>query len=155
MNPGRGVTVVTDTLHALSVLRQAGLVEPTRPLLMARSIIAPRRLGPIAGAVAMSARRSGSNVAVIDERGSLTYAELEARANALARAWTDLGVKPGDVVAALCRDHRGLIDVMVAAGKSGARLVLLNTGFAKPSSPMWRPAKAYACWSPTRSSSTS
>ncbi|MEJ7635082.1 AMP-binding protein [Aeromicrobium sp.] len=132
MNPGRGVTVVTDTLHALSVLRQAGLVEPTRPLLMARSIIAPRRLGPIAGAVAMSARRSGSNVAVIDERGSLTYAELEARANALARAWTDLGVKPGDVVAALCRDHRGLIDVMVAAGKSGARLVLLNTGFAKP-----------------------
>ncbi len=32
----------------------------------------------------------------------------------------------------LCRDHRGLIIAMAACGKLGARLVLMNTGFAKP-----------------------
>ncbi len=32
----------------------------------------------------------------------------------------------------LCRDHRGLIIAMAACGKIGARLVLMNTGFAKP-----------------------
>ncbi len=32
----------------------------------------------------------------------------------------------------LCRDHRGLLDAMFAAGKVGAKLLLMNTGFAKP-----------------------
>src|SRR6185369_16262211 len=36
------------------------------------------------------------------------------------------------VVAALCRDHRGLVITMAAAGKLGVRLLLMNTGFAKP-----------------------
>jgi acyl-CoA synthetase (AMP-forming)/AMP-acid ligase II len=33
-------------------------------------------------------------------------------------------------VGVLCRDHRGAVATMVAAGKLGARLVLLNTGFS-------------------------
>ena len=32
----------------------------------------------------------------------------------------------------LCRDHRGLVESMFAAGKLGAKLLLMNTGFAKP-----------------------
>jgi fatty-acyl-CoA synthase len=35
-------------------------------------------------------------------------------------------------VGLLCRDHRGLIIAMASCGKLGARLVLMNTGFAKP-----------------------
>src|SRR5262249_22966443 len=46
--------------------------------------------------------------------------------------WSRAGVGTDTVVAALCRDHRNLITVVAAAGKAGARLVLMNTGFAKP-----------------------
>ncbi len=35
-------------------------------------------------------------------------------------------------IAALCRDHRGLVTILAAAGKVGAQLLLMNTGFAKP-----------------------
>ena len=50
----------------------------------------------------------------------------------MARAWTKQGIGHGDVIAVLCRDHRGLITVLAAAGKVGAQLLLMNTGFAKP-----------------------
>jgi fatty-acyl-CoA synthase len=43
-----------------------------------------------------------------------------------------LGIDEGLVVGLLCRDHRGLVIAMAACGKFGARLVLMNTGFAKP-----------------------
>jgi fatty-acyl-CoA synthase len=33
------------------------------------------------------------------------------------------------VIAVLCRDHRGVIDTMLASAKLGARLLLMNTGF--------------------------
>ena len=51
---------------------------------------------------------------------------------ALAHGLKRLGVDEGSVVGLLCRDHRGLIIAMAACGKVGARLVLMNTGFAKP-----------------------
>ena len=50
----------------------------------------------------------------------------------MARGLNRLGVGEGSVVGLLCRDHRGLIIAMAACGKLGARLVLMNTGFAKP-----------------------
>src|SRR5699024_5389426 len=42
------------------------------------------------------------------------------------------GLGQGSVIAALCRDHRGLVLTMMAGGKIGARLVMFNTGFAGP-----------------------
>jgi len=122
----------TDTVHGVEVLRRAGLISPTRPALMARSVLTMRRLGPIAGAAHVSALRGPDDLALVDELGEMTYGELDRQSNALARAWAASGVAAGDVVGALCRDHRGVVLVMIAAGKLGARLVLLNTGFAKP-----------------------
>jgi fatty-acyl-CoA synthase len=51
---------------------------------------------------------------------------------ALAHGLKRLGMDEGSGVGLLCRDHRGLIVAMAACGKIGARLVLMNTGFAKP-----------------------
>jgi fatty-acyl-CoA synthase len=69
---------------------------------------------------------------VSDDGGSITYGELDRRTNALARGLLAGGLAPGGSVGILCRDHRGAVEVMAAAGKAGARLVLLNTGFAEP-----------------------
>ena len=70
--------------------------------------------------------------AVVDERGTLTYKQVDDKSTALAHGLRRLGIAPGSVVGLLCRDHRGLIIAMAACGKLGAPFVLMNTGFAKP-----------------------
>ena len=120
-----------DTANNVSVLIRRGII-PLRLDVGIRSLVAMRRLGPVAGAAAASAMRHGNDPALSDERGTLTYADLDRRSNALARAWMAEGVNEKSVVAVLARDHRGLVDAIIAAAKVGARLLLMNTGFSKP-----------------------
>lgn len=122
---------LADKLRAVQVLRAAGMLDLSRPVLTATSSLAMRRLGPIAGAAHIAARRDPGDLALIDELGKLSYGELDRRANALARGWLAAGVEPGHVIGVLCRDHRGIVDSMIACGKLGVRLVLLNTGFSR------------------------
>jgi fatty-acyl-CoA synthase len=68
----------------------------------------------------------------VDELGSLTYTEIDQRSNALANAWMADGIRPGDTVAILCRNHRGFADAAYAAAKAGLRAVYMNTEFAGP-----------------------
>ncbi len=88
--------------------------------------------GPQATIAIQGGRKYPSLPAVVDERGTLTYRQVDDMSTALARGLEKLGVDEGSVVGVLCRDHRGLIIAMAACGKVGARLVLMNTGFAKP-----------------------
>ncbi|SDI89478.1 fatty-acyl-CoA synthase [Frankineae bacterium MT45] len=122
---------MTDSAHNAGVLVRRGIV-PLRLDHGIQSLIAMRRLGPVAGAAAASAMRHGDHHALADERGVLTYGDLDRRSNALARAWIAAGVNEKSVVAVLCRDHRGLIDSIIASAKVGAKLLLMNTGFSKP-----------------------
>ncbi|MDV6013703.1 acyl-CoA synthetase [Haloechinothrix sp. LS1_15] len=112
------------------VLRRSGLAG--RPDQSLRSLRSIRKYGPFAGVIDMAAREHGHEVALADELGELTYSELNNRANALARALSARGIRAGTVMAALCRDHRGLVTAMAASGKLGAKLLMMNTGFAKP-----------------------
>ncbi|MEU0792120.1 acyl-CoA synthetase [Amycolatopsis sp. NPDC005961] len=123
---------VAETARSVDVMRRAGLVPFPRLDEGVRSLVALRKFGPFAGANHISARRDPTAVGIVDELGPLTYKQLDDQSNALARAWSERGIKPGQVVAALCRDHRGLVITMAAAGKLGVRLLLMNTGFAKP-----------------------
>ena len=68
----------------------------------------------------------------MDERGALTFAEVDARTNALARALREAGVGEQDGVAIMCRNHRGFIEATVACAKLGASVLYLNTAFAGP-----------------------
>jgi fatty-acyl-CoA synthase len=91
-----------------------------------------QRHGLLAAAVSVGAIRHADRVALIDERGELTFNELDQRSNALANAWRERGLEPGEGVAILARNHRGLLDSVFAGAKCGARIVLLNTSFAAP-----------------------
>lgn len=126
------VTRIQEALHSIRILYRAGLVPFPRIDQGIRSLRLVRKIGPIAGAVRMSARRDPRKIGLVDERGSLTFLQLERRSNALARAWAERGLGENSVIGVLCRDHRGLVEAMLASGKLGARLVLMNTGFAKP-----------------------
>jgi len=90
------------------------------------------RHGLLAAAVSLGAIRHADRVALIDERGELTFKELDQRSNALANAWRERGLESGEGVAILARNHRGLLDSVFAGAKCGARIVLLNTSFAAP-----------------------
>jgi fatty-acyl-CoA synthase len=128
----KALSQIPTAIRGLDVLRRAGLAPVTRPDQSLRSLLVLRKLGPIAGAAQVAARRDREAVGLVDERGPLTYHELDTRSNALARAFAVSGLGPGSVIALLARDHRGAVDAMVAAGKLGARILLMNTGFAKP-----------------------
>ena len=98
-----------------------------------RSIRALRRWGPTpAAAYTGSAARYPDRAAIVDERGTLTFDEVQRRTNALARALRKDGVREGDGVAIMCRNHRGFIDATIACSKLGANSLYLNTAFAGP-----------------------
>ena len=102
---------------------------PTTPL---RTLAAIHRRGAIGGAPVGAALRHGDRTALVDERGALSFAELHERSNALANQLLGLGLRPGDGVAILCRNHRGFVDATFACAKAGLRAIYLNTGFAGP-----------------------
>ena len=69
----------------------------------------------------------------IDERGTLTFAEIDRRSErASPAALAAQGVGAGDGVAILARNHRGFVDATVGVAKLGAHALYLNTMFAAP-----------------------
>jgi fatty-acyl-CoA synthase len=106
-----------------------GIESPQRVAHAGKALADYSMLG---GCVAVAAIRHPDRTAVIDERGQVTYRELDDRVNALANAWIASGLKPRDGVAILTRNHRGFLEALFAAAKCGARIVLMNTGFSAP-----------------------
>ena len=88
--------------------------------------------GQLGAAIATAAIRYGDRPGLIDERGTLTFAELHERSEALASALAARRETGQDCAGILCRNHRGFLDATFAAGKIGARLLYLNTDFAGP-----------------------
>jgi acyl-CoA synthetase (AMP-forming)/AMP-acid ligase II len=127
------VSQVTQKLFTARMLAEAGILRPTRPDKALRIVNALRRWGPTpaAGYTAVAIRDPGAT-AIVDELGTLTFDEVHRRTNALAHALSDAGVKEGDGVAIMCRNHRGFIDATVACSKLGAHALYLNTAFAGP-----------------------
>ncbi|MGZ8177873.1 AMP-binding protein [Williamsia sp. SKLECPSW1] len=123
---GRGLGVA---LHEVRVLNRAGVVDVRRPDRIMRQARQLRRLGPIAGGVRAGAQRCPLSVALIDRGLEFTYDELDQITNAVARQWAVEGITDASTVAVLGRDSADLVVAMAAAGKIGARLVLMNTGF--------------------------
>jgi fatty-acyl-CoA synthase len=106
-----------------------GLESPQRVAAAGKALADYSMLG---GCVAVAAIRHPDRTAVIDERGVVSYRELDDRVNALANAWTASGLKAKDGVAIMTRNHRGFLEAVFAAAKCGARIVLMNTGFSAP-----------------------
>jgi acyl-CoA synthetase (AMP-forming)/AMP-acid ligase II len=120
-------------LEVARTLLSTGMIKPVRPDRAARAIAALHRWGPTpAAAYAASAARYPDREAIVDERGTLTFAEVERRTNALARGLRKAGVREQDDVAIMCRNHRGFIEATVACSKLGAGALYLNTAFAGP-----------------------
>jgi fatty-acyl-CoA synthase len=123
---------VSDDAAHLRAIARSGMLAPELPHRLIRMALEFERYGTVGALAGIAATRYGDGIAVIDERGPVTYRELDRRSNAIANAWIARGLRAGDGVAVLARNHRGFLDAVLAAGKCGARIVLLNTDFAGP-----------------------
>jgi fatty-acyl-CoA synthase len=110
--------VVIHQLGSVKVLLDAGVIRPIRP----------DRLYGLLRAL----QRFGDDPMIVDELGTLSFAEVDARTNALARGLAEAGVVEGDGVGIMCRNHRGFIESTIAVSKLGADALYLNTAFAGP-----------------------
>src|SRR2546430_2522412 len=120
-----------EAYFALLCIR-SGMVGPELPHRLAQQLLSFERYGMLGGAIALGASRHRDRAALIDERGSVSYRELDDRSNALANAWRARGLIAAEGVAILVRNHRGFLEAVFAAAKCGARIILLNTSFAGP-----------------------
>jgi acyl-CoA synthetase (AMP-forming)/AMP-acid ligase II len=124
---------VSDLLFEGRVLRRAGIVGPMRPdkALRVGSTFLRWGASPATG-VAVAAIEHPHEIAILDERGSLTWRRLHERSNALAHSFEALGIGPGDGIGVMARNHRGFLETTLAAAKLGASALYLNTMFAGP-----------------------
>src|SRR5690606_3917002 len=125
-------TRISAELNGLRAAARAGMIGPMPPRALAAAARAMRRYGPLGAATALPAHRFPGRPGLADERGTLTFGELDRRCNALANALLSRGIGPGDTVGILCRNHRGLLEAMSGAAKTGASVLFLNTDFAAP-----------------------
>ena len=124
---------IADALFELKVLHGAGVVAPMRPDKALRVGGTFLRWGasPATG-VTIAAIEHPHEIAVLDERGALSWERLHRRSNALADSFARLGIGSGDGIGIMCRNHRGFIEATLAAAKLGASALYLNTMFAGP-----------------------
>jgi acyl-CoA synthetase (AMP-forming)/AMP-acid ligase II len=122
-----------DSVFEVKVLHEAGvlgLLRPDKALKMGTTFL---RWGasPATG-IATAAIHYPHEIAIIDERGSLSFERLHRRSNALASSFAAMGIGPGDGIGIMCRNHRGFVETTLAAAKLGASALYLNTMFAGP-----------------------
>jgi acyl-CoA synthetase (AMP-forming)/AMP-acid ligase II len=124
---------LTDLVVRARVLTGSGVVRPYSPITLARvgKTLLDWGVGP-AGGFAALAQRNPHGVGLVDELGELTFRQLDERGTALADSLRRLGVRAGDGVAIMVRNHRGFVDATLAAAKLGADMLYLNTAFAGP-----------------------
>ena len=90
------------------------------------------RWGEIGMIPALNARRNPHRTAIVDDEGTMTFTELNDAVNAVANGLLELGVRGGDGVAILARNHRWFLIANYASARVGARTILLNTEFSGP-----------------------
>ena len=124
---------ISDSIFEVKVLREAGIVSPMRPdkLVKIGGTFVRWGASPATG-VTTAAIHHPHELAIVDERGALSWERLHRRSNALAHALAEMGIGYGDGVGIMCRNHRGFIEATLAAAKLGASALYLNTMFAGP-----------------------
>ncbi|WP_197382925.1 long-chain-fatty-acid--CoA ligase FadD2 [Mycolicibacterium mengxianglii] len=118
-------------LHYARKMFEAGALK-LDPQIMITMLADIRRWGEFGMIPALNARRSPDRTAIIDDDGEITFKELDEAAHAVANGLLAKGVKGGDGVALLIRNHRWFLIALYGAARVGARLILLNSEFSGP-----------------------
>ena len=119
-------------LHYARKMFEAGALKLEPPQNIAAFVADIRRWGEFGMIPALNARRTPDGTAVVDDDGEITFKELDEAAHAVANGLLAMGVKGGDGVAILARNHRWFLIALYGAARVGARIILLNSEFSGP-----------------------
>ena len=124
MGPKEGARVAR-ALWGSGLLGLAG----HRPDRVARLLARLRRydLGPAIGPL-IGSELHPDETALVDDDGSLTFAELDRLCDAVGVRLGEAGLDPGDRIGLLARNSRGFYAAMVGAARAGIDVAYLNTG---------------------------
>jgi acyl-CoA synthetase (AMP-forming)/AMP-acid ligase II len=124
---------LTETIGIVTTLRRARVLAPMRPdkYLHIAAAMQRENLGVTSG-FAGAAQRCPDRPGLVDELGTLTFREIDQRADAFAAALQALPGGRPSVIGLMARNHRGFVDALIAANRIGADALLLNTSFAGP-----------------------
>jgi amino acid adenylation domain-containing protein len=114
----------------LETLRELeGDLEPTGPVgRVRRDAVVAGELSGLHTLFEQQVARTPDAIALIQGERELTYGELDRRSNAVAWQLTDLGVKPGQLVAVRVARGTELVVAVLAVLKSGAAYLPLDPG---------------------------
>jgi fatty-acyl-CoA synthase len=123
----------TGPLGLLTTMVRAGVIAPLRPdkYLRIAAAMARENLGITSG-FASAAQRCPDRPGLVDELGTLTWRDIDQRADAFAAALQSLPAGAPNVIGIMARNHRGFVESLIAANRIGADVLLLNTSFAGP-----------------------
>src|SRR6478735_8540010 len=76
--------------------------------------------------LAWFARSEPDRVAVVSDRATLTFAELDARVNRLVRALRARGIVAGDAIALVAPNRPEWVETFAAAQRAGLRITPVN-----------------------------
>lgn len=108
-----------------------GVVRAARPDRAYKQLSSLAKWGfTLGGGFAAAAAKSPDEIAVIDDRGTRTFAEIHQRSHRIAAGLSASGIRPGSTIGILARNHTTMTECTVACGMLGVEVVLLNTGLA-------------------------
>ncbi len=117
-------------MGVVDIAKRAGLLDPRRVAALSAATV---RWGPTAAApYAASATATPDALAVIDDRGGISFGELDRRSTRLAEGLHRIGLRRGEHLGLMCRNHRDFVELTIAAAKAGLGVVYLNTSSAAP-----------------------
>ena len=119
-------------LHYALRMLEAGALKLEPPQNVAAMLADIRRWGEFGMIPALNARRTPNRTAIIDDFGELSFKELDEAAHEVANGLLKMGVRGGDGVAILARNHRWFLIALYGAARAGARIILLNSEFSGP-----------------------
>jgi fatty-acyl-CoA synthase len=122
----------TSELHYVRKIFEAGAFRLESPLKTAATAADIAKWGEFGMLPSVNARRHPDRAACIDEEGEFSFQELDEAAHAVANGLIEMGVKGGDGVAILARNHRWFLIANYGAARVGARIILLNSEFSGP-----------------------
>ncbi len=129
---------LAETLGLVATMRRARLIAPMRPDKYIRMAAAMQRenMGITSG-FASAAQRCPDRPGLVDELGTLTWREIDQRADAFAAALQALPGGEPKVIGIMARNHRGFVEALIAANRIGADVLLLNTSAACAAESRW------------------
>jgi amino acid adenylation domain-containing protein/FkbM family methyltransferase len=123
-----GGGVIDEPVAALPLLTDA---ERTAQLVDANATAEPYPEDAVHALIARQARETPAHPALVDDRGTWTYADLERRSNHLAGRLREAGVRAGDVVGVCVDRSAAMVAALLGILKCGAAYLPLDAKFPR------------------------